>query len=121
MIYQGSNNEEPITIETVKQLCANIPFTKFDTYIELLQQKKLLDAIHLLFSIHDFGYSVIDILDIFYHYLKQTSQKLQETELYEIVQIICKYITIYHKVREDHIELALFAKECMNCIKLNIE
>jgi hypothetical protein len=82
---------------------------KFVEYFQLLRNNQIPDAIHVLYSIHDYGYSVIDILDYFFTFVKEYEQ-LSEDEKYRLIPVICKYITIFHNVHEDGIELALFTK-----------
>ena len=36
---------------------------------------------------------------------------INESEKYQIIPIICKYITIFHNVHENQIELAFFTKD----------
>jgi hypothetical protein len=62
---------------------------------------------NILYNIHDYGYSVIDILDYFFTFVKLTN-KLNEEEKYKTIPFLCKYITIFHNIHEDCIELALF-------------
>ena len=49
----------------------------------------------------------MDILDNFFLFTKITSI-VNEDIKYEIIPIICKYITVFHNIHEDEIELALF-------------
>jgi hypothetical protein len=49
----------------------------------------------------------MDILDNYFLFVKNTDI-LDETEKYNVIPIICKYITIFHNIHEDEIELALF-------------
>jgi hypothetical protein len=65
------------------------------------------DAISLIYSIYDQGYSVIDILDNYFTFVKQT-HLLTEEQKYKIIPYICKYIEIFYNIHEDVIELALF-------------
>jgi hypothetical protein len=57
--------------------------------------------------IYDQGYSVMDILDNYFTFVKITSL-IDEDLKYEIIPFICKYITVFHNIHEDEIELALF-------------
>ena len=100
---------DPITIDICKNLCSDISFQKFEKYIEHLKLGELNEAIKILYSIHDYGYSVIDIYDYFFSFVKQTDL-LTEDEKYRIIPILCKYITVFHNLHEDIIELALFTK-----------
>jgi len=106
---------EPITIELCKKICSNISFQEFENYISLLKQNKLNDAIKILYDIYDYGYSVIDILDYFFTFVKLTSIVDEETK-YRIIPFLCKYITIFHNIHEDCIELALFTNNLSNLI-----
>jgi len=49
----------------------------------------------------------MDILDNYFLFIKVTNN-LSEDEKYKIIPFICKYITIFHNIHEDEIELALF-------------
>ena len=100
---------EPICIELCKKLCSTISLQEFEKFIECLQQNKLVEAIHILYAIHDYGYSVIDILDYFFAFIKTTSLLDEETK-YQIIPIVCNYITAFHNIHEDCIELSLFAE-----------
>ena len=53
------------------------------------------------------GYSVMDILDNYFIYIK-TSTIVSEEEKYEIIPYICKYISIFNNIHEDEIELYHF-------------
>lgn len=99
-----------ITLIECQRLCSNISFQLFETYILELKQNKLQTAISIMYGIHDYGYSVIDILDLFFLFIKST-EILDDEIKYCIIPIICKYITVFHIVHEDIIELALFTNE----------
>ena len=49
----------------------------------------------------------MDILDNYFLFVKNTDI-ISEDEKYEVIPIICKYITVFHNIHEDEIELALF-------------
>jgi DNA polymerase III delta prime subunit len=106
---------EDITLELATNTCTNISFLTFVKYIELLKNKQLNDSIKILYDIYDKGYSVMDILDNFFLFIK-TTKLLNETEKYNITPIICKYITIFHNIHEDEIELALFTNNLINIL-----
>ena len=105
---------EPITYDLVSKVCTNISFTVFDTYTNAVIQSNLNDAVHLLYDLFDKGYSVMDIYDNYFLFVKVTDI-LSETQKYEIIKLLCKYITIFHNIHEDEIELALFTN---NMVKL---
>jgi len=99
--------ETTITIHLCKQVCSNISFQHFEKYINALKNKELYKAIRIFYDIFDYGYSVIDILDFFFIFVKTTNE-LDEIVKYKLIPHICKYITIFHNIHEDEVELALF-------------
>jgi replication factor C subunit 2/4 len=99
--------EKQITIDLCKQVCSNISFQHFEKYIHALKTKKLYEAIRIFYDIFEYGYSVIDILDFFFIFVKTTND-LDEIVKYKLIPHICKYITIFHNIHEDEVELALF-------------
>uniref|UniRef100_A0A6C0HHN4 AAA+ ATPase domain-containing protein n=1 Tax=viral metagenome TaxID=1070528 RepID=A0A6C0HHN4_9ZZZZ len=106
-IYVSSPDATHLDLENCKKLCNIISVNYFEKYITHLKTGQITEAIHILYSIHDYGYSVIDILDYFFNFVK-TTESLNEDEKYHIIPVICNYITIFHNVHEDSIELALF-------------
>jgi hypothetical protein len=99
----------PISLELANQLCTNIGFSKFDAYTAdcLSPNTPIAQCIAHLYELYDQGYSVMDILDNYFVYVKGT-QLIGESMQYRVIAIICKYISIFHNVHEDEIELALF-------------
>jgi hypothetical protein len=57
----------------------------------------------------------MDILDNYFIFVKNTVL-LSETEKYNVIPIICKYITIFHNIHEDEIELALFTNNLVDIL-----
>jgi len=106
---------ETITLELANKVCTNINFYTFEEYTNLVKKGLLNEAIHIIYSIFDKGYSVMDILDNYFLFIKNTDC-LNENEKYEIIPFICKYITIFHNIHEDEIELALFTNNLVNII-----
>ena len=98
---------ELITLNLAISVCTNISFFTFEEYTISLKNKNLTEAINIIYKIYDKGYSVIDILDNYFLFIK-TTKIINETEKYKIIPLICKYITIFHDIHEDEIELALF-------------
>jgi DNA polymerase III delta prime subunit len=104
-----------ITLDLANAVCTNISFFIFKEYTEYIKQHKLQHAIKLLYSIYDKGYSVMDILDNYFLFVK-TTNILNENEKYDIIPIICKYITIFHNVHEDEIELVLLTNNLVQIL-----
>jgi len=106
----------PVDVEMCKKICSNISFIQFEIYLNALLQRKLPEAINILLGIFDYGYSVIDILDYFFTFVKNT-HILTEEQKYRMIPIICKYITIFHNIHEDSIELTMLSYELFVCFQ----
>jgi replication factor C subunit 2/4 len=112
----------PISLDLANQLCTNISFNMFEKYTAdcLCASTPIAQCIAHLYAIHDQGYSVMDILDNYFIFIKHT-QLINETIQYQTIAIICKYITVFHNIHEDEIELALFTnnlRQLFHFIKL---
>ena len=104
--------------EQCKQILSNISQQQFENYIQKLQQDKVKEGVQILYSIYDYGYSVIDILDMFFSFIK-TTHSLEEQHKYEILRVLCKYITYFHNLHEDIIEVVMFTYEIYEIIRKN--
>jgi DNA polymerase III delta prime subunit len=129
---QTTTNGEIVTVnsEMVHQLCANIQYIIYKNYFLLVLDKNLKGAIDVLYDLHDKGFSVIDILDNMFEYSKfiKNSEEINtdtdgvfllpitETKVYEIIKVICKYITFFYNIHEDEIELSLITNEIISTI-----
>ena len=69
----------------------------------------------IFYKLFDKGSSVMDIYDNYFIFIKSTDL-LTETQKYEIIKLLCKYITIFHNIHEDEIELALFTNNLIELL-----
>jgi len=106
---------KPITLDIANHICTNISFIIFTKYTECVKNKNMSKSIEILLSIHDHGYSVMDILDNYFLFVKTTTL-LDEDQKYKIISIICKYIHIFYNIHEDEIELSLFTNNLISVI-----
>ena len=104
---------EDITIRNAINVCTNISYLLFEEYTLCIKNGELNPAIKILYNLYDKGYSVIDILDNYFLFIKITNC-ISETEKYDIIPLICKYITVFNNIHEDEIELALFSNNMYN-------
>ena len=105
-----------VTYDIAVNTCTNISFNDFHKYIYFCINNDLTKAIELLYNIYDRGYSVIDILDNLYLFIKITDI-IEEEKKYIIIKCICKYITIFYNIHENEIELALLTNNLIDSIK----
>lgn len=107
--------DKKITKDNIISLCTSINYNYFENYLLFLKEKKLSEAIEILFNIFDMGYSVLDILDCFYNFLKLTNS-VDDDVKYNIIKVICKYIYIFYSLHEDEIELSLFTNNLLEYV-----
>jgi len=108
-------NKEIITFELVENICTNISFSIFKKYTQLIVNNNMVEAINIFYELYDKGYSVMDIYDNYFIFVKMTDI-LNETQKYETIKILCKYISIFHNIHEDEIELALFSNNLIQLL-----
>jgi len=105
---------EPITVDIANNLCTNISLSEFNNYTKLCKiDHNLKEAINIMHSLINRGYSVIDILDNYFIYIKTTTV-LSEEEKYKIIPYICKFISIFTNIHEDEIELYHFTNNLIH-------
>lgn len=105
-----------ITLNLATQLCTNISFLTFEEYTNKILNLQLQSAIQIIYELYEKGYSVMDILDNYFIFIK-TTNILSEDQKYKIIPYLCKYITIFHNIHEDEIELALFTNNLINILR----
>lgn len=105
----------PITLDLANKICTNISFAIFDEYTSYCINKNINESINIFYQLYDKGYSVMDIYDNYFLYIK-SSDLVSETHKYEIIKLLCKYITIFHNIHEDEIELALFSNNLIELL-----
>ena len=109
---------QKITLPLAVQLCSNISFLIFEEYTTFILNNSLNEALTIIYDIYDKGYSVMDILDNYFVFIK-TTQILSDEQKYCIIPCICKYISIFHNIHEDDIELSLFTNNLIQILRNN--
>lgn len=104
-----------ISRDVCEKLCSTISFHKFELYLKALKLQNLQEAISIIYCIYDYGYSVIDILEYFFEFVKMTSI-IDEGTKYKLAPHICNYISVFHNIHEHGIELALFTRNIMRVV-----
>jgi len=108
------HTESAINVHEIEKMTSSIKKEDLENYIQHVKHGQLNAAIQILQNME--GYSVIDILDHLYNHVKETAH-LTETQKYEMIPLLCKYITIFNKIHEDHIELAIFTNDLIQSIQ----
>ena len=105
-----------ITLDIAKNICTNISFFEFEKYtISWFKEKDYKKSINIILNIYKKGYSVLDILDNYFSFIKIT-EIIEEENKYRILKYICKYIEIFYTIHEDDFELVFFTNELIKNI-----
>jgi DNA polymerase III delta prime subunit len=101
-----------IDMKNIKLVCNNISFHDFEIYTDALLENNREKAIQTINYLYDGGYSVLDIFDNYFTYIKYDEQ-LNEISKYKLIKLICKYISIFHTIHEHKIELIMFTNNAI--------
>jgi DNA polymerase III delta prime subunit len=107
-------HDNTIEVGLIHKLSTNISYRLFDEYTNLILKNKMVEAVYIFYKLYHDGYSVMDILDNYFIYIKMTNL-LDEDVKYKLTILVCKYIIYFHNIHEDELELAFFTN---NFIKL---
>ena len=105
----------PLNIANVQDICHDINFTTMEEYNKAISENSMDGAISILRNLNQLGYSVLDILDSYFTFVKHTNTILDKDK-YNLIPIICKYITIFSSVHENEIELVFFTNSIKDAL-----
>lgn len=111
---------EKITMDIAKSACSIISFSEFEEFTKIVFNapytvNNLSIAKTMLDSMIAKGYSVVDILDNYFNYIKN-SEIIDEDSKYRIIPIITKYIVYFSNYHEDDIELYFFTADLYDSV-----
>ena len=108
----------PITLKKTKEICTNISYFDFEKYtICWYQERDFKKARKIIFSLYKNGYSVMDILDSYFQFVKFTDL-LDEIDKFKTIKFIMKYIAYFHTLHENPIELTFFTFDLMEYLSI---
>ena len=102
--------DQHITIDLAYEICSNINHRFFEHYIHECELGNVIRASDILYTLSDRGFSVMDILDSLTQYIKRNDE-MNELTKYSLMPTICKFISIFHEIHEDDIELVLLTRD----------
>jgi DNA polymerase III gamma/tau subunit len=105
-----------ISKDVCEKLCSTISFHQFEMYLEAALRGDIREAISIIYGLCDYGYSVIDILEYFFEFVKSTD-RIDECLKYRIVPHICDYISVFHSLHENSVELAIFTNQIIKDLR----
>jgi DNA polymerase III delta prime subunit len=136
-------NNDSISLNLIKTICNNISYDYFDKFFLYIKSNNINDDINddndeddnddddkidiknnnlinkassILLTIYNNGYSVIDILENMFYYIKNTTI-LDNDEKFIVMNYITKYINIFHSLHENEFELVLLTNELLNILQ----
>lgn len=105
-----------ININIIQNICCNINYNIFQKYtFKWLKERNIDKATKLLQDFVIQGYSIIDILENYYYYIKNISL-LDDKIKFNIITYIMKYINIFYNNSENQFELILFTNDLIKNI-----
>lgn len=108
--------DKNINEDIVSNICTNINFCIFETYTKyLFEENKLNNALQIFIELSKQGYSVLDILNNYFLFIKITDI-LDETKKYKIIPFLCKTISNFYIKHDDIIELFIFTNNLYKII-----
>lgn len=97
-----------------EKICTDISYDLFNRYTTIVldttvnySDQSIIEAIDILYNIYNDGYSVIDILDNYFIYIKNINH-IEDKIKFIIIKLLCKYISVFYEIHEEKLELALF-------------
>ena len=114
----NNNNNNPYTTEytSIKSMINRLEIdriigvdindtmkTRFYQYIDYCRERNVKSAVDTILQIYDYGYSIIDILDYLYFYIKSRylEQHSNTIYIYESIKIISRYMLIIQNIYEE--------------------
>ena len=106
-MHPSNHYNDTLDTDLVNKLSTNISYTLFDKYTNFILKNNLTESVNIFYRLHHEGYSVMDILDNYFTYIKITDLVSEDIK-YKLTTLICKYIIHFHNIHEDELELAFF-------------
>lgn len=107
--------KQNVTYNCSVNLCDGIHYKHLDLFTQLCQESNRKDASDIIIRIYKNGYSILDIMHEYFHFLKITDT-IAENEKYQTIPIICKFIHMFYEVQEHEIELVFFTQNIINIL-----
>lgn len=114
-IYIFNDTFSVIDIELCKKFSLSINDDQLNSYLTNLINKDIVTAYKLLIDLHNVGFSVIDIIECFYTFIKMTN-RLDDSVKYKFTIFICEYIVSFYKIHEHPIELIFFTNDILQLL-----
>lgn len=108
-------NTDISKIKNIENILSNITIEYFDLYITYCKNKNYKESFEHILKFVDNGYSVIDIIEDFFFYIKNYSN-LDDKFKFEIIKVICSCINIINNINEENIELIFLTNNIISIL-----
>lgn len=115
IILYNNNIVDNIYTINIETIISNITIEYFDNYINFCKTKNYKESFNHILKFVDDGYSVIDIIEDFFLYIKNYST-LDDKYKFEIIKVICSMINIINNINEENIELLFLTNNIINIL-----
>tara|TARA_B100001094_G_C18034393_1_gene721760 strand:- start:67 stop:1038 length:972 start_codon:yes stop_codon:yes gene_type:complete len=112
ILYDNNININNINVENI---ISNITIEYFDIYINSCKTKNYKESFHHILKFVDNGYSVIDIIEDFFLYIKNYSH-LDDKYKFKIIKVICSMINAINNINEENIELLFLTNNIIDIL-----
>jgi DNA polymerase III delta prime subunit len=99
----------------VENILSNITIDYFNKYINYCKTKNFKNSFNHILKFVDSGYSVIDIIEDFFLYIKNYSD-LEDKYKFEIIKVICSMINVINNINEENIELLFMTNNIIDIL-----
>ena len=108
VIYKNSDDDYEYTKEMVVRICSTLSDDSFEEYFGHLSNGDMKSAVNLMYEIIERGYSVIDILEYLYDYVKRTVSQADDSK-YVCIREISELKKTIKESMEDKIEMLILS------------
>lgn len=109
--------DKHVDLSLAEALCTDIAWIYFEHYLQFCKSGNVKQAVDILYQFYHQGFSVMDILDNLFVFIKQTQTGLlSEQEVYQLVQILCRHIIMLQEIHVHQVELAFFTCKVIKTI-----
>lgn len=112
--------DREITISVLEDNFTMIPVDNFESFFKWSKSGNFKELFALIKKFVIKGFSIGDIFDEFFHFIKSTSMFDEEMK-YKLIELISKYILIVNTSHDEEIELYFFTNNVVALFNKNIE
>ena len=105
-----------VNVKNIYKICTNLSDNDYIEYTKQIIKGDFKKSSEILLTLYENGYSVIDILDSYFEFVKITNL-LNEQQKFLFIKMICEYISIFYTLHENKIQLYFFTNKLIQKTK----